>query len=687
MARKPRDAEPEASWDLTALLKASAQPAHLAQRHLWLIRLLAWLRHNEAQEKASSAGPSAAPELTRVRHLLNVLDQNPAHRLTVQALLRDFWHDIDATTLLADYGFSPRMSLRSELWLRLTSRLLPATPDTRDLGALFDLLFKGDDDTWIEAIDTATLNRLADLLWPSALSAELTAQGQQVLLGSMSSLAAAIAAAGLSGPLRRRMDINLLADSPFHQLGAALERLRQAMQQNNHAASLREATYLRALLDACRRAADSVQDHLEEFGVSVDIVFECDQLRGRTLRLEALLDVALARDQALALHGVVVMLLRDFLQQRSLSALVQRHTQQLARRVAERNAEVGEHYITRTRREYLSMFTRALGGGIVVAGTTFVKFALAGLALLPFWDGMASGLNYAASFVLIMMLHLTLATKQPAMTAPALATKLAQSATPEGLNGFVDAVAQLIRSQVAGVFGNLAAVVPTVLLLQWACTAMMGSALVSEAATANTLHSLHALGPTALFAALTGVLLFLSSAVAGWAENWFVFRRLDSAIAWNPRIVANLGEARAQRWSLWWRKNISGVAGNVALGLMLGLVPVLLNFVGLGLEVRHVTLSAGLIAAAAGARGVAVVDDPALWWAVAAVPLIGLLNLVVSFSLAFMLAMRSRGIRLKDRRRINAAVRARFLRRPLSFVWPLKEDHLPPAPPPSPPSP
>jgi hypothetical protein len=87
------------------------------------------------------------------------------------------------------------------------------------------------------------------------------------------------------------------------------------------------------------------------------------------------------------------------------------------------------------------------------------------------------------------------------------------------------------------------------------------------------LQSLTLLGPTALFAAFTGVLLFASSLIAGWTENWFVFHRLDSAIAWNPRIVARLGAARAARWAAWWRANVSGIAANVSLGMMLGLVP------------------------------------------------------------------------------------------------------------------
>src|SRR5512145_3123098 len=117
------------------------------------------------------------------------------------------------------------------------------------------------------------------------------------------------------------------------------------------------------------------------------------------------------------------------------------------------------------------------------------------------------------------------------------------------------------------------------------------------------MHSLTLLGPTALFAAFTGVLLFASSLVAGWAENWFVFHRLDSAIAWNPRIVATLGAARAQRWGRWWRANVSGLAANISLGMMLGLVPALLAFVAVPLDVRHVTLASGQLGAAVGALG------------------------------------------------------------------------------------
>jgi site-specific recombinase len=184
------------------------------------------------------------------------------------------------------------------------------------------------------------------------------------------------------------------------------------------------------------------------------------------------------------------------------------------------------------------------------------------------------------------------------------------------------------------------------------------------------LHSLTLLGPTLFFAAFTGVLLFASSLIAGWVENWFVWHRIDSAIAWNPRIVGRLGSGRAQRWAAYWRHNVSGLAANISLGLMLGLVPAVALFFGLPLEVRHVTLSTGQLAAAVGALGLDVLHTAPFWWCLAATLLTGLLNLTVSFFLAFKVALRSRGIRLSERSRIRSAIYRRLRRKPLSFILP-----------------
>jgi site-specific recombinase len=649
-------------WDLTALLNAAPTSTSLPERHLWLVRLMEWLRG------AAASAPDAPGPLVRLRRLLGVLEQHEAHRRAVQALMATFWREIDAPSLFADYGFGSRMALRSELWKRLRERTLPASPVTRSLAELFPLLVDGADATWLAAIDEPTLQRVAALLLPQGA----LPGWREPLLDAQTTLAGTIAAAGLSAPMRQRMDPALLAEQPFRQLTACAERLREALRQGPADAALKEASYLRALLDRCRAATASIREHLEEFGVSVDIVYEMDQLRARTLRLEHLLDCVLAGAPARELQALLVELAHAAGEQQGLRSLMARHYSQLARQVTERNAETGEHYITRDAASYRGMLRRAAVGGSVMAGTVFAKFGLLALGLGAFWAGFFAGINYATSFLLIMLLHGTVATKQPAMTAPALAAQLGDVGREGGLDRFVDEVAHLARSQAAGIFGNLALCAPLVLLGQLAAQAFAGAPLVGSLATRHALDALTLLGPTALYAAFTGVLLFASSLIAGWCENWFVFHRLDSAIAWNPRILARLGAQRAQRWSRWWRDNVSGVAANVSLGLMLGLVPALAAFVALPIDVRHVTLSTGQIAAALGAEGASLLNEPVFWWCVAGVAVTGLLNVTVSFVLAFRLALRAQGVRTSDRQRIYAAVRQRLWRRPLSFLLPVR---------------
>ncbi len=693
-ARKASGPRAGAVWDLTALLNAADPKASRPERHLWLVRLVEWLRHGPAENKA---GDTPMPVL-RVRHLLNVLERNDEPRERIVALLGRFWRETDLAALFADFGFTARRDLGGEIGERLALRLLPATPDTDDLATLFQLLFTRDDDpTWLAAIDETTLARLAALVAAARNShpgqpgtAELAAQPhpgsvddwRAPLLQAMTWLVSAIRAAAFTPALRQRMSADLLADRPFEQLVRASEALAEALQSGQHAAAAPHATYLRALLQRCREAADSVHDHLEEFGVSVNIVFEVQQLQARLQRLEALIDLALSDAPQRELQRLVVALVRVARQRRSLGALLGRQYSLLARKVTERHAETGEHYITRTRGEYMTMLRQAAGGGAVIAGTTFAKFGLMNIGLAPFWLGSGAGLNYAISFLIVHLLHWTVATKQPAMTAPAMAEKLAalQVGAPDdartaardivAIDAFVDEVTHLVRSQIAGIVGNVALVIPVVVAVQGAAWWLAGRPLVSEHDARYVIESLTLLGPTAFFAAFTGVLLFASSLVAGWVENWFVYHRLDSALAHNPAIVARLGAHRARRWSVWWRGNISGVASNVTLGLMLGVVPVLLAFIGLHIEVRHVTLGTGQLAAAASTLGWATLALPAFWWCVAGLVATGLLNLGVSFWLALKVALRSRQVTLHDRRRLYAAVWRRLRSAPRSFLLP-----------------
>ncbi|KQX84589.1 site-specific recombinase [Variovorax sp. Root473] len=653
-----------ASRDLQGLLAGLDPTADVAQRHIWLIHLFDWLRGDRASPQAA---------IGRVQLLLDAVETRPELCERLRAWWRAFTQAVDLTALLADYGFAPRTAFLSEFGERMRRKILPGTPETTDASDLFRLVLPGVFDAgWIALLDDTQLARIGALLSDAAPAHDGSPRWRHTVMDAVTYCCSQVVATGFSPELRLRISPEAGEARPFHALMSDLDALREQMFARPHNEDALQAAFVafRDRLDACRSSASSVYAHLEDNGISVGLVFRLRQLRERVLRIRELLDCLISPVPGPSMARLVGKLVLAGGERNSIRALIASNSSMLAAKVTERSAETGEHYITRDRRSYLQMVKKAAGGGAFTALTVLAKFGIYALALSAFWSGLASGLMYAASFVAIQLLHLTLATKQPAMTAPAMAARLRDIKSDGAVDQFVDEVANLVRSQVAAVLGNVLLVVPAVGLLVWGCQAALGRPLLDAAHAAATLHGLSLLGPTVLFAAFTGILLFSSSIIAGWTENAFVLHRLDSAMRYNPRIGAFLGAARARRWAAFMRTHISGFASNISLGLMLGLLPAFAGFFGLGLDVRHVTLSAGQIAAAAASIGLPALHQPALWWAVAAIPVIGALNVSVSFYFAFRLALRAHSVSLDDRARIRSAIWARWRRRPVSFFLP-----------------
>ena len=667
-----------ANADLAKLLDSMDADAPLVQRHIWLIALLRWVR---------GSGRSAQAAAARVDIFLDVMDVRPALAEHLRRWWQKLMDTVDDATLLSDYGFASRNAFVSELVERLHRKLLPATPETADAGELFTLVLPDKlDAQWIAALSPATLERLAALLTlPAHGQAPHAPLGlthwQASLIEAITFCTSNIRAVGFSPEIRLRMRTPARADSPFHTLSNDFETLRDAWwdlhcnEPEPDAAQLLAdaATQFKAKLEACRQAAASVYTHLDSHGISMDLVFRLRQLRERVLRIRALLDCLMGEDPLANSAKLLSHLASVGQDQRSLGVLLSSNTSLLAAKVAERSSETGEHYITRNAKEYRAMLGQAAGGGALTAGTTALKFAILAVGLSAFWSGFWAGVMYAASFVLIQLLHFTLATKQPAMTAPAMAAKLKDISDPSAVESCVDEVTHLVRSQFAAVLGNVVVVFPVVLALSAAMQAVLGRPMIDAASADHVLHSLTLLGPCLLFAAFTGVLLFSSSIIAGWVENWFVLHRLDSAIRYNPAISRALGAARADAYAQFMRDQVSGLAANISLGFMLGLIPAVLAFLGLHLDVRHVTLSAGQLGAACASLGLEVVHLPALWWAAASIPFIGMLNVGVSFYLAFRVALTAHNVSGLDRAHIRRAIGQRLRRAPGSFLWPTRE--------------
>ena len=648
--------------DLNTPLVELDPKANLAARHIWLIALFEWLRGDKSSLDAS---------LSRLQNFIDVVHSQPES----QQRLKDWWQvllqTVDVTTLLADFGFAPRTAFVSELTDRLRRKILPGTPETIDSAELFALVAPTRFDAqWLAAIPDGQIDQLVALLSGNTFTDTLI--WQHNLMDALTYCTAQIRATGFAPELRLRMDRANDDDRAFHPLSSDLAELRHIFFDPEQGDKELKAAIakLRTRLETCRQAVNGVYAHFEENGISVGMVFMLRQLRERIVRVRELLDTLTSAAPAQAAIKLLARRVTIGQDSKSIGALISANSTLLSAKMAERSAETGEHYITRDKAEYRQMLGKAMGGGAVTALTTLLKFAVVGLGMSAFWNGFASGFIYAASFILIQLLHLTLATKQPAMTAPAMAAKLKDIDSSAAIGEFVDEVTHLVRSQVAAVFGNIFMVVPVVLLVNVIVMLVLGRPMISQKEAVHVLTTLTLLGPTLFWAAFTGVILFAASMVGGWFENWFVLHRLDSAIAHNPRFTRVLGEGRASRWSNFIRENNSGFASNISLGFMLGLIPAFTGFFGLELQARHVTLSAGQLAAAGAALGLDSFRQPLLWWCVAAIPLIGALNLSVSFYCAFRLALQAHNVSGIDRARIRGAIWARWRSAPGSFFVP-----------------
>ncbi|CAG2261874.1 MULTISPECIES: site-specific recombinase [Burkholderia] len=678
-----------AGHQLDALLANADADASYAERSEWLIELAHWLRRNGTVQDAPAerdADTRAYPAHARLRYLFHVLDRNPAWKAHAARILRGILRECDGISLLCDAGMPVHSGFFGALFERIDSSLIPPAPNRRELSALFTLMFPTPEDAkWIDALPDDLLARIAELISFDVTDEERHEPGSfsRDLLAALHNLTCQISSTGLSQTVRSRLsdddarkplERQPLESQPFYRLTRAMlavETAHAAVEDGGDPSKLlHEVNYLRVLLDECRIAVDDVFAHLYRNGVSVDIVFQVERMRMRILRAEMLLNAWMARDDLRGMAHLTAELVDANQSSQSVAHLVRSNFSLFARKLVETNADTGEHYISRGRAEYLKMLRMAAGGGLVTVATVCVKFAITGAHLQSMLEGLLAGVNYAASFMLMHFLHFTLATKQPAMTAPTLARELDDTGHDEGVKAFVGSVIALIRTQAAAISGNVLVVLPVCLLVQLFASNVLHANLISPEKAHATLHSFSLLGPTPFYAALTGVLLWASSLLAGWADNWFVLHRVGDALTYNRRLRLTLGAAGAAKLAHFCRSNVAGVVANVGLGLMLGLVPAIVTVFMFPFEVRHVTLSAGSIGVALGVLGKGALGTPELWWAGAGVLSMAILNVLVSFALAFTMAVRSRSLRPTKVRALVAAIVRTVLSNPLALLWP-----------------
>jgi site-specific recombinase len=320
------------------------------------------------------------------------------------------------------------------------------------------------------------------------------------------------------------------------------------------------------------------------------------------------------------------------------------------------------------------MWLAAAGGGLLTVGTAAIKTALSVWHAPDFVHGVAYGANYAVSFLLLQHFHLVLATKQPAMTAAALASIVRNRSGEDRANQIADYFGRICRSQLAAVLGNVIVVsIGAVVFVHLWHFVIGGSFMSREEASAVYTQLSPVNSGTVFYAALTGVILWLASMIGGWFDNFGAYHRLPLAIAQHPA-GRYLTRERLERWGKSLAVNGSGWATNVSLGFMLGMTPAIGHFLGLPLDVRHVTLNAGILSLASASLRQHWFGEGAFLLGMAGVGVMFVLNLGVSFLLALTTAARAYELPAHENAALLRALYLHVRHAPLDFVMPPREE-------------
>lgn len=606
---------------------------------------------------------------------LSILENSPEIRSRYHDSLAALLAATNGVSLFAESGLPSDRGLFAELSNRILGLLLPAPRDYSELARLFIRMYPTKDEVdHFFSQPSENFDRMVTLVAPDE-QAEQWRPVVESLIDAFCLLGARVQGLGLSEKLRVRSKPRPVQQSPFYLLPRAADAFIASLRNREdiHSAERQWRTFVKG----CRDELKIVVENMDKRGVNLDVVYAIDVIEQSLGRMEAIADVLIAdpgHEKRLAAQRFLREVIRGRLADRSLLVLLGNSMRLMSKKIVEWAGKTGEHYIANNRKEYWLMWRAALGGGLLTVGTAAIKMAVTHAGFGPFVEGFLAGLNYAVSFVLLQVFGLALATKQPSMTGAALAQivlRCQQSGNDEELATFV---ARIFRTQLAAALGNIFAVAAGASGLGFLWHVLFGRPLLDQKTAEYTLTSLNPLNSgTVFYAAITGVILWLSSLVGGWIENWAVYHRLPEAIA-EHRLGAFLHPERLHRISQIFSKNISGWGGSIALGYMLGMLPPLGKFFGLPLDVRHVTLSTGTVALGAVSLSRATIPEAALLWAAIGIAVTFVLNLSVSFYLALKLALRAHGANLGGNLIILKTILNAFLRSPRDFFFPPLDD-------------
>ncbi|ENV81912.1 hypothetical protein F941_02356 [Acinetobacter bouvetii DSM 14964 = CIP 107468] len=603
---------------------------------------------------------------------------------TLQSFVLKLISRYKQTSLYADTGILSLDGFFNQLMQRLGAHFLPLIHDESQLQELLRQVFhQRSDKYWLDEIDDAEWQNLFRLFNQGHGNQDEKKQIRRELIKAITILSYRVSGIGLYPEFINAHPELTEYESPFlvqnREINEFIQQYKHLHQNAEQMSAVEppDASQALVMLDQCREVTLKIRRATKRSGVSVSLTYLLSLLEQCLERIEILLNLIVEEDDVrYSSIGALLVDVTDALySERSVRSLLATNSELMALQVTENASKTGEHYVSSDKKGFIAMYKAAAGAGVIIAVMASLKILAARLTLAPLMQAFLFSMNYSFGFMLIHVLHFTVATKQPAMTAAALAatvqhrkgSKNAQIAELAAL------IINIIRTQFIAILGNISIAIPTAALITYFWQAAMHEPLLSHAKASHLLHSLDPFTSLAIpHAAIAGVCLFLSGLLAGYFDNMAIYRKVGPRIQAHPALREIMGQERLNAFAAYIERNLGALAGNFLFGIMLGSMGTLGYILGLPLDIRHIAFASanfiqGLMCINGGPEiGLAIVSF-------LGVLCIGLTNLFVSFTLTIIVALRARRVRFEQWKPLAKLVLTHFLTRPSDFFWPPKQ--------------
>lgn len=619
-----------------------------------------------------------------IQKLIEVLRQHPEYGDGLASFVLTLIIQYRQIALYTDTGIMSDQGFFSGLRRLVGHRFLPLLPQEDSIVELVGYLFdKRSDERWLANIEKENWDSLVELLKVKEEHLNLVATAKNSILNAIVILSYRISGIGLHPDLMESYPqiLNYSASFVAQNQEAVLfvNQYRQAHELDNLTDITPEQAVdsapLLVMLEQCEDIVATVRKRIYKTGISIrltNMMLRLDQSLQRVRILTELVsDEGHKRDQAII---ELIQTLTDTAYRRySIGHLIDNNTKLLSRKVTENASRVGEHYISTDKAGYKKMFRKASIGGFVIAFMATLKILAYQLALAPIGRAFINSMIYGLGFVFIHVIHGTVATKQPAMTAAAIASTISDGSGKKShqLAKLSELIVDILRTQFVAIMGNIMLAIPVALLVSFAWLQYNGVPMIGDEKAAHLLHDLDPFRSLALpHAAIAGVYLFLSGLIAGYYDNLAVYNHIGARIQRHRLLKYLLPKSWLQRLGGFVEANLGAIMGNFLFGVFLGSTATIGYIFGLPIDIRHIAFASANLAHGLFNLSAAEISWPLILISILGVALIGIVNLMVSFSLALFVALRSKEVRFFEWGRLTRLIMGHIFSHPSDFFWP-----------------